>query len=161
MAVLKVLTDGAPVLRQRAVEVDPKEISTPAFQQFIVDLVETMYASRGVGIAAPQVGVSKRVFIAESSQGPMALINPVLSAFSRRLLKDEEGCLSVPGRFEKLMRSKTVQVQALAPNGQSVTFKAENFFARIIQHEYDHLDGVLFIDRVIEQAEAAKKQSSL
>jgi peptide deformylase len=156
MAVMKVLTDGVPVLRQRAAEVDPKEIATPAFQQLIADLVETMYSSRGVGIAAPQVGVGQRVFIAESSQGPMALINPVLSDFSRKLLKGEEGCLSVPGQFDQVLRHQSVQVKALAPNGQVVTFKAEKFFARILQHEYDHLNGILFIDRVKEQAEAEK-----
>jgi peptide deformylase len=153
MAVLKVVTENEhnPVLRNRASEVTAKELASPAIQQLIVDMVETMYASRGVGIAAPQVGVGKRIFIAESSRGPMAFVNPVLSDFSRKLLKDEEGCLSVPGLYDKVMRSKTVTVAALAPNGQPFTFKAENFFARIIQHENDHLDGVLFIDRVQEQ----------
>ncbi|HSD12468.1 MAG TPA: peptide deformylase [Patescibacteria group bacterium] len=156
MAVMKIVLDGDPVLRARAAEVDPKEIATPAFKTLLDDMVETMYAANGVGIAAPQVGVGKRIFIAESAQGPIALINPVFTKTSWKLMGGEEGCLSVPGKFDKVRRHKTVTIEGLTAEGKKVTFTAENFFARILQHELDHLDGKLYVDRVKEQ-KAGKK----
>lgn len=151
MAVLPIIKDGDPVLRNRAKEVDPQEIPGKRIQTLISDMVETMYAANGVGIAAPQVGESLRIFIAESAQGPIALINPVFTTASKKLLKDEEGCLSVPGKFDKVLRAKTVEVEALTSTGKRIAFGAENFFARILQHEMDHLEGILFVDRVQEQ----------
>lgn len=152
MAVLPVVHDGTdPVLRSRAKEVDPKEIKTPAFQKLVADMVESMYAHNGVGIAAPQIGVGKRLFIAESAEGPIALINPVFTKKSLKMLNDEEGCLSVPGKFDKLRRHKSVTIEALTANGDKISFTADDFFARILQHELDHLDGTLYIDRVKEQ----------
>lgn len=157
MAILPIVKDGDPVLRKRAKEVPVSEIGTPAFKQLLEDMLETMYDANGVGIAAPQVGVSKRIFIAESSEGPIALINPVFNKKSWKLLKGEEGCLSVPGKFDKLRRFKTVTVAALTADGKEINFTAENFFARVLQHELDHLDGFLYVDRVKEQKEAPTK----
>jgi peptide deformylase len=158
MAILPIVKDGDPVLRARAKEVPLKEIGTKEFAQLLEDMLETMYDANGVGIAAPQVGVGKRVFIAESSEGPIALINPVFTKKSWKLLKGEEGCLSVPGKFDKLRRFKTVTVAALTSEGKEVTFTADDFFARVLQHEMDHLDGFLYVDRVKEQKEEEKKK---
>lgn len=151
MAVWKIVFDGDPVLRTRAKEVDPKDIHSKEFQALIADMVETMYAANGVGIAAPQIGVSKRIFIAESAQGPIALINPVFTKTSWKTSGGEEGCLSVPGKYDKVRRYKSVSVEALTATGEKIAFTANDFFARILQHELDHLDGMLYVDRVKEQ----------
>jgi len=154
MSRLPITKKGIPVLHARAAEVDPKEIPTPAFQKLIADMVETMYAENGVGIAATQVGIGKRIFIAESPRGPIALINPAITEKSWKLLKDEEGCLSVPGEFDKVKRHKTVTIEGLTADGSPIKFTANDFFARVLQHEMDHLDGTLYIDRVKQQKEA-------
>lgn len=155
MAILPIVKDGEKaVLRERAAEVDPKELDTPEFKRFIEDMVDTMYHANGVGIAATQVGVGKRVFIAESPKGPIALVNPVFTKKSLKMQGGEEGCLSVPGKYDKLRRHKSVTIEALTPSGEKIAFTAENFFARILQHELDHLDGTLYIDRVKEQKAA-------
>lgn len=151
MAVLAIVKKGTLVLHKPSVEVDPKEIATPEFRTLIGDMVETMYAAKGVGIAAPQIGVGKRIFIAESSEGPIALINPVFTKKSRKTVGGEEGCLSVPGQFDSVRRCRSVTIKALTVEGKPVSFTADNFFARILQHELDHLDGVLYVDRVEEQ----------
>jgi len=157
--VRKITLKGQPVLHARAQEVDPKEIPTPAFQQLIADMVESMYAHNGVGIAATQIGIGKRIFIAESPKGPIALINPVFTEKSWKQLKGEEGCLSVPGQFDHLRRHKTVKIEGLTANGQPISFVANDFFARVLQHEMDHLDGTLYVDRVEQQkAEKEKKK---
>ncbi len=156
MAIRKIVVDGDPVLRERAREVDLKELKTEAFKTLLDDMVETMYHANGVGIAAPQIGVSSRIFIAESAQGPIALINPVFTKKSWKLMNGEEGCLSVPGQYDKLRRHKTVTIEALTASGEKVSFIAENFFARILQHEMDHLDGYLYVDRVKEQKKDKK-----
>jgi peptide deformylase len=152
MAVMKIVKDGElPVLRKRAAEVELKELGTPEFKKLLEDMLETMYAANGVGIAATQVGVGKRVFIAESGKGPIALINPVFTKTSWKMVGGEEGCLSVPGKFDKLKRHKSVTIEALTANGEHVVIRADDFFARVLQHELDHLDGTLYVDRVKEQ----------
>ena len=151
-----IVTKGDPVLHSRAKEVDPKDIPTEKFQQFITDMVDSMHAAKGIGIAAPQIGVPLRVFIAESGEGPIALINPVFTKKSLKMLNDEEGCLSVPGKYDKVKRHKSVTIEGLNAEGKKISFAAENFFARILQHEMDHLDGKLYVDRVEEQ-KAEKK----
>jgi peptide deformylase len=151
MAVLKIVTDGDPVLRVRAKDIDPATLKTAKFKKLLEDMLETMYAANGVGIAAPQIGESVRLFIAESSDGPIALVNPTFTKKSWKMLNGEEGCLSVPGKYDKLKRHKTVTVEALTANGEKISFEADHFFARILQHEMDHLDGFLYVDRVKEQ----------
>lgn len=158
MAVRTIVVDGDPVLRQRAQEVDPKELKTEEFKTLLDDMVETMYHANGVGIAAPQIGVSRRIFIAESAQGPIALINPVFTKKSWKTLNGEEGCLSVPGKFDKVRRCKSVTIEGLTAAGAKISFTAENFFARILQHEMDHLDGYLYVDRVKEQKSKRGKE---
>ncbi len=151
MAVRQIRIDGDPVLRQRAKEIDKNELGTPELRQLVSDMIETMKAANGVGIAAPQVGESVRLFIAESADGPVALVNPVFTKKSWKTAKDEEGCLSVPGKFDTVKRWLSVSVEALSVDGEPVKFAASGYFARILQHELDHLDGILFTDRVKEQ----------
>jgi peptide deformylase len=151
MSVLTICTKGNPVLHTRSKEVDPADIKAGRFSALIADMVETMRAANGVGIAAPQIGEGLRIFIAESPEGPIALFNPVFTQKSWKMTKDDEGCLSIPGKFDSVKRHKSVDVEALTAAGTPVTFTADGFFARILQHELDHLDGLLYVDRVEEQ----------
>jgi peptide deformylase len=157
MALRTIVTDGHPVLRTRAKEVDQSTLGTPEFRALITDMIETMYHANGVGIAAPQIAEGVRVFIALSDHGPLALVNPVLSERSKKMVRGEEGCLSVPGKFDVVDRHKSVKVDALAIDGKAISFEAKDYFARIIQHEFDHIEGILYVDRVAEQRGAAKK----
>lgn len=149
--IMRITKKGEEVLHKPSVEVDPSEFGTPELKKLIDDMLETMYDANGVGIAAPQVNVGKRIFIAESPDGPIALINPVFTKKSWKLLKGEEGCLSVPKHFDKVKRMKSVSVEAYTHGGEKIVFTATDFFARVLQHEMDHLDGTLFVDRVEEQ----------
>lgn len=116
------------------------------------NMVETMHAQNGVGLAAPQVGISKRIIVADPSGGEdesmiMRLINPEITAEYGEQL-GEEGCLSVPGEYESVRRAEAVSIEAMDEKGDKFSMKAEGFLARILQHEIDHLDGKLFIDRI-------------
>jgi peptide deformylase len=139
---------GDPILRQRANEV--AEISE-ATRELIRDMFETMYAEEGVGLAAPQVGIGERIIVVDPQQDDLpafALINPQIVEASKETEKGEEGCLSIPGLRELVERSYSVMVRGLTPEGENRELNLEGLPARIIQHEVDHLDGVLFIDRV-------------
>jgi peptide deformylase len=148
MARLEVRILGDPVLRQKAA---PVQTITEEQRQLIRDMFDTMYAEEGVGLAAPQVGVSERIIVVdphEDETQPFALINPEILQASKETEKGEEGCLSIPGLRDLVERSKSVRVRGLSPDGELREFDAENLLARILQHEIDHVDGVLFIDRV-------------
>lgn len=151
MAIRKIITEGDPVLRTAAPDIDLAELKTEEFTTLIKDMVETMYDAKGVGLAAPQIGLSKRIFVAESADGVIALVNAHITKRSKKTLKDDEGCLSIPGKFDRVMRAKKVTIDAVTTDGKPITFEAEGFFARIMQHEIDHLDGILYVDRVAEQ----------
>ena len=146
MAPLTVRRYGDPVLRRKA---EPVTAVTPEIQRLIDQLIETMYHDLGIGLAAPQVGVSLRVIALddEHGKGPTALINPVITA-SRGQVAGEEGCLSLPGVFGEVVRAEWVSVKAQDREGRSLSFEAQGLLARVIQHEIDHLDGILFIDRL-------------
>lgn len=144
---LPIVTLPNPQLRQRSAEVDPKTVATPEFQAWLDDLVETMWKADGVGIAAPQVGRPIRVFVAVDGRTPHVVINPVVTGKSFRMEDGEEGCLSVPGKWGIVRRYRTFKVSGLGRDGKKVSFAPTGFFARVLQHELDHLDGVLFIDR--------------
>jgi|SRR5690606_27158555 len=139
---------GDPVLREKAAPVD--EV-TDEIRTLIDDMFDTMYAEEGVGLAAPQVGVGQRVIVVDPRHEdvePFALVNPRIVYFSEEVERDEEGCLSIPGLKEIVERSRAVRVEALDREGEPVTIEAEDLLARILQHEVDHLDGILFVDRV-------------
>jgi peptide deformylase len=149
MAVRPVRIYGDPVLRQKALEVVGVDGTV---RELIADMRETMHAYHGVGLAGNQVGVLQRVLVvevplADETRAEYALINPVLD---RRdgAESGEEGCLSIPGIYEDVRRSQRVRVRALDEHGKPVEFIAEGYLARALQHEVDHLDGVLFVDRL-------------
>jgi len=145
MAILEIKEYGEPVLREKALPV--KEVN-PEILNLIKDMAETMYTDSGVGLAAPQVGVSKRIIIIDGEEeGLIVLINPMIVRSEGEVVA-EEGCLSVPGIYSKVKRSSKVTVKALNENGDSIEITKEGLTARALQHEIDHLDGILFIDRI-------------
>ena len=146
MAVLKVLRYGDPALRRRAAPVG--EV-TPGVRATIADMTETMYDEVGIGLAAPQVGIALRLIVVadEDGRSVQALLNPVIVDRGGEAT-GEEGCLSIPGVFAPVTRSAWVKVEAQDVNGRPLALRATGLRARVLQHEIDHLDGVLFIDRV-------------
>ncbi len=149
MTTQSLLTNPDPKLRQRSIEIPHAEITSDRVVRLIADLKETVALENGVGIAAPQIGVQERMIIVESGHGPQAFINPRIVRKSLRKITSEEGCLSVPGVFGIVRRHRAVVVEAYNEKAEPVTIRAENFPACLFQHEIDHLDGVLFIDKVI------------
>jgi peptide deformylase len=124
----------------------PAEVRT-----LIGDMFDTMYAEEGVGLAAPQVGIGLRVIVIDPRENdiePFALINPQIVRLGDEVGRDEEGCLSIPGLKEIVERPTTVVIEAMNPDGEPVSIDAAGLLARILQHEVDHLDGILFLDRV-------------
>jgi len=148
MSLMRVLTEPNERLREKASDVDPEEISSARVQALIDDMIATMYASNGVGIAGPQVGSKDRVIIVETGSGATAFINPRIVSRSLSKVDSEEGCLSVPGVYGIVKRSKKVTLEAFSRDGKKVKLKAQGLPAIIFQHEIDHLDGILFIDKV-------------
>ena len=146
MAVLRVRKYGDPALRRRASEVG--EI-TPEIRKLVDDMVETMYDEVGIGLAAPQVGVSLRLIVIadDASRQVRALVNPVIVDRDGERTA-EEGCLSIPGIFAPVSRAVRVRVEARDLDGAPVMLEGRELLARVFQHEIDHLDGVLFIDRL-------------
>ena len=144
---------GEPVLSQRADEL-PLQPGMPLpenIRKLIADMFDTMYAEEGVGLAAPQIGEGVRVIVVDANEEgtePFALVNPAIIATGDETDKAEEGCLSIPGLREVVERPTTVVVEGLDREGNPVRMDADGFVARILQHEVDHLDGILFIDRV-------------
>lgn len=149
MATLPILLYPSPVIRKKSLPVlsiDGK------LQRFIDDMVETMHAAPGMGLAAPQVGALKRVIVLEPPDDvapakPLALINPVLIDGTGRIV-EEEGCLCIPDLNEPVSRFQRVVVKAFDRNEKEIIVEGADLLARILQHEIDHLDGVLFIDRL-------------
>ena len=159
MAILKVSRMGHPVLRQLAQEIPPEQIGHPALQRLIDDMIETMIDERGIGLAAPQVFQSLRLVVLgdpqADSQDPDAipltvLVNPRWLARSDEEIEAWEGCLSIPGLRGAVSRSVVVSLEALDRQGQQIELDARDLFARILQHEIDHLDGILYPDRMTD-----------
>ncbi|MBQ5491770.1 MAG: peptide deformylase [Treponema sp.] len=148
---LKIYKLGEEVLRQNCEEVKPEEINDE-LRTLIKEMFLTMDEANGVGLAAPQVGIAKRFFVAMADDDvERVFINPVITKTSSELSEYEEGCLSIPGVYETIVRPKAVTISALDMNGKPFTIDAEGLLARIVQHESDHLDGVLYIDRGDEE----------
>jgi len=146
MAVLSVRKYGDPVLRRRAAEITAL---TPDLHATVADMIETMYDEAGIGLAAPQVGISLRLMVVghDPKREPQALVNPLVVGRGGEVTA-EEGCLSIPGVFAQVTRAEWVDVEATDLDGQPVKLHGRGLLARVLQHEMDHLDGVLFIDRL-------------
>ncbi|MCK9328874.1 MAG: peptide deformylase [Candidatus Cloacimonetes bacterium] len=147
---LKIIYYNDDILRQKA---EPIEKITPELLSFIDDLTYTMYEKDGVGLAAPQVNVSKRIFVCDpdysksDKKNPYVIINPEIISFEGEQ-EGDEGCLSLPNIFEKVKRFKTIKIRYKDIKWNTKIIEVSDLFAVIIQHENDHLDGVLFIDRI-------------
>ena len=140
----KVRVFGDPVLRKVAdeiTEVDGKLV------RLVDDMLETMYAEPGIGLAAPQVGVQRRLFVYDVGEGPEAIVNPVISE-SRGEWVYEEGCLSVPGLFWEIVRPKEIHLTGYDLDGNEVSIEADELLSRLFQHELDHLEGIMLIDHL-------------
>ena len=149
MAVLEVMKTGHPVLKQIA---EPVEFVNKKIRQLLDDMAETMYKTDGVGLAAPQVNVSKRIIVLDDGNGLIEVINP-------EIVKKEgsqvglEGCLSVPELFGDVERYDKIEVHGINRNNKTIKIKAEGFLARIFQHEIDHLNGILFVEKLVNPNE--------
>lgn len=156
MPVRPIVRLGHPSLRTLARVVPRERIGDPEIQQLIDDMIETMRDAHGVGLAAPQVGVESQIFVYESaghadpaSDTPLrVVINPMIHPHERELVYDWEGCLSIPDLRGMVPRNPAVRVQGLDREGRPLDYVARGFEARIVQHEFDHLNGVVFLDRM-------------
>lgn len=152
MAILNIQTGvNNPILRKKSVEVGKID---KKLHKLLDSMRETMLSSDGAGIAAPQVGHNIRVIVCAFNQGTkneliMEMINPVITSFSERKAVDEEGCLSVPGKFGPVERSTSITVRFKDRKGRELALKLEDMNARIVQHEVDHIEGILFVDKLV------------
>ena len=147
MAILPLTKHPAPLLRERSKNVD--DPANKKIQKLILDMNDTMIDADGIGIAAPQVGVNICLFLVrtDSKRGYDVYMNPTISGMSLRKRKLEEGCLSVPGTFGPVKRALALTIAYTNEKGEQKKEKAQGLLARVLQHEYDHIDGTLFIDR--------------
>ncbi len=140
-------------LRERSLEVSKKQILSDDIKALIKPMIDTMYTDDGIGLAAPQIGKNIRLIVIGKQADPevleedLVLFNPTWERTSKKTAWDSEGCLSVPNVYGKVKRYKDIDVQALDINGEEIAFEISGYLARVIQHEVDHLDGVLFIDK--------------
>jgi peptide deformylase len=154
MSILKVARMGHPVLREKGRALDRADLKKPAVQKLIDDMVETMHEYSGVGLAAPQVHYSLRLFVAllddepDEKTGATVVVNPEISALTSSREEGWEGCLSIPDIRGLVPRFTDILVRGLDRNGSNLELRLKNFPARVAQHETDHLDGVLFFDRM-------------
>ena len=169
--VREIITEGHPTLRKVAKKVTPRELADPIFQQLIDDMFETMYAAPGIGLAAPQIDVGKRLFTVdlhddEPDHGPLVAINPKFTVLEGEV-EATEGCLSVPGMVGEMTRYERVVCTALDRYGKKITLEGEGLFARCLQHEMDHLNGILYIDtaknlrQAVTEEEVAAAEAAL
>jgi peptide deformylase len=155
MAILELVLYPDDPLTQKAA---PYPEIGPEMPQLANDMLETMYAYSGVGLAGPQVGIAKRIFVlCEADGDPMCLINPEILEMEG-CEEGEEGCLSMPQVYAEVPRATRIRVRAFNQFGKQLEFEARDFLARIIQHEYDHLEGILFPDRLDILSREAKLQ---
>ncbi len=145
---------GDPVLRKVSEKV---EIVDDEIVEILNDMAETMYAAPGVGLAGPQIGVNKRLIVIDTDGVLIKAVNPEIIESSQEIETAEEGCLSIPGVYEKVKRAKVVKVKYLNDKGEEIINEAEALLARAFQHEIDHLEGNLFVDKI---SPVAKKLSS-
>lgn len=146
MAIKPLVYYPSPILRQVA---PPVRSVDARVRRLATALADTMRSANGIGLAAPQVGVLERVIVISSSDGVLTLVNPEIVSSSGQQEDGEEGCLSIPGVFGTVRRDRQIAVRALNLGGASMQFTAEGMFARVVQHEVDHLNGVLIVDRFV------------
>jgi len=157
MAKLKIITYPNPILEKKSIRIeDPK---AREIQELILDMLETMEANNGLGLAAPQVGKSVSLCVVKLDGKNYILINPKIQLKSWAKETVEEGCLSFPGQFIPVKRSKKVRIKAQDRDGNKINIKAEGLLARTMQHEIDHLDGILFIKRRVKTKTAKDKKN--
>lgn len=149
MSIKSVLTEPNPTLRKQSKEIAAHDFSSEEIRNLITDMKDTMNAEDGVGIAAPQIGINKRLIVVDTGYGKQAFINPKIIKRSFRKIKNEEGCLSVPNTFGTVKRHRSIKITAFNEQGNEVIIKTKQFLATVFQHEIDHLDGVLFIDKIL------------
>ncbi len=158
MSILKIARLGHPVIRMQASALAREEILAPETQKLIDDMVETMREYDGVGLAAPQIHVSKQIAVIEVEDNPRypdmpkvpltVLINPKIVSRSKKIVEGWEGCLSVPDLRGSVPRNESLVCEALDRSGKPLKIEADGFFARVIQHEWDHLQGNVYLDRM-------------
>ncbi len=149
MAVHTIVRLGHPALRTPAARVDPARLGSPDFGVLIDDMFETMRAAEGIGLAATQLGLDLQLFVYElESSGPRVLINPMVEPEPGELVYEWEGCLSIPDLRGLVPRHPAVRVRGLDRDGKPVSYRAEGLEARVVQHEFDHLNAVVFLDRM-------------
>jgi peptide deformylase len=146
MALRKIRTKEDEVLRKKSKLVTQFDDRT---KTLIKDMIDTMYEANGVGLAAPQIGILKRVVVIDIGEGPIVLINPKIID-SKGSIEELEGCLSIPGQQGSVIRPQFVKVKAQNENGEEFEIKGEGLLARAFCHEIDHLDGILYIDKVVK-----------
>ena len=158
MSLLKVARMGHPILRAKARSLDRSDLKQPSMQKLIDDMIDTMHEYHGVGLAAPQIHEGFRIFVAaiapqideplSPNDEPMVFINPVITPVGNEVVEDWEGCLSIPDIRGRVPRARSIRVTAMDRSGAKIDLASHDFPARVIQHETDHLDGVLFFDRM-------------
>jgi len=159
MSILKVARMGHPVLRSRAQPIPAAEIKSATIQRLIDDMIDTMVEYHGVGLAAPQIHEGRRVFVAvldagntagaeDSAVEPIAILNPEITVVGEEVVEDWEGCLSIPDVRGRVTRARDIRVRAHDRDGRRIELDLHGFPARVVQHEADHLDGILFFDRM-------------
>ena len=153
--VRRIVVDPEPVLRKVAKKVSDLELKMPLTQQLIDDMIETMHEAPGIGLAAPQVGIGKRIIVVHIGEddGPYVVVNPVLDNFEGEAIATE-GCLSIPGIVGDVTRALKCTVTGVDRNGRKFRLDADGLVARCFQHEVDHLDGVLITDKAVNIREA-------
>jgi peptide deformylase len=145
---MEIITLGNELLKQKALKIEE-------FDTEIVDLsqkmLEILIANKGIGLAGPQIGIMKRIFVVYTDgNAGRVFINPSIIETSQKTYKFEEGCLSIPGIYANVVRSESIKVQAWNEKGRPFTLEADGLLARVILHEYDHLEGIIFLDRIPE-----------
>ncbi len=147
MPIFKIIINPNPILRKKSAEIDLEKIGSREFKGLVSAMIKTMVKTDGVGLAAPQIGKNIRLVAINAKDGAFCLINPKISkkSFSREL--GQEGCLSLPGIFGQVKRHKKITLIYYDPAGKKIKLAVQGLLARVIQHEIDHLDGILFIDK--------------